>query len=136
MHSCGDRGCSLSPVLFPSPSFSFPFSPSHSSTPPLSVRIVARHGAEVCAFWHTRRWLRGTKLGQRPQLCVLIVNTDKVLHDRPALKRAGDCEHSVQSYGESGGGMRGGLCTESMLNLQRVLALSGAGLCRLAPKLP
>lgn len=66
-------------------------------------------------------------LGPRPHRCVLIVNMDEVLYDRIDMSGAGRRERSVQTYGEDASGIRGGLCTSSMLNLQRVLALSGAG---------
>ena len=64
-----------------------------------------------------QQWLQGLVLGPKPGRCVLIVNTDTVLMAPSRDER----------YGETGG-LGGGLCPGAMVNLQRVLTLSGAEL--------
>ncbi len=68
------------------------------------------------------------ELSPRPLHSVLIVNTDQVLQTGAAARGADTSEHQA-AYGEGAGVVGRGLCPESMINLQRVLTLSGAGVC-------
>jgi hypothetical protein len=82
-------------------------------------------------------WLLGLKLVPRPARCALIINTESVLfvHARAMVASGEGAEQPAgRSYGEGGSGEGGRvLSVEAMLNLQRVITISGAELVLSGP---
>jgi len=82
-------------------------------------------------------WLLGLQLAARPARCALILNTEAVLFADARVigpSREAVEQPAGRSYGE-GAGAGGGrvLSAEAMLNLQRVISISGAELVLSGP---
>ena len=82
-------------------------------------------------------WLRGLKLVPPPARCALIINTESVLfvQTRAMVPSGEGAEQSAGgSYGEAGSGGGGRvLSVEAMLNMQRVISITGAELVLSGP---